>query len=565
MRKILLLTAAFAAAVIVFALATLPSAPVRLPAGDPALARRTLAGAVHVHTVRSDGAGDRAAVAAAAARAGLAFVIVTDHGDGTRTPDPPAYLGGVLCLDAVEISTNAGHYIALGIGPSPYPLGGEARAVIEDVARLGGFGIAAHPDSARPELAWSDRDSPLGGLEWLNGDSEWRNETRARLARVLLDYPIRPAGALASMLDRPAATLARWDALAGQRPVVAVAGHDAHGGIGRSAEYRSAGRRSNWPLPGVPSYEASFRTFSTRVILPAPPTGRADADAAALLASIRAGRVFTAVDAVAGPALIEFHAERGSERKAMGESSSPGPVTFVAHLAAVPPGGRIVLLRNGVEVAAAEGDTLRVSVPAAAGAYRTEVRVPGAPGDPPVPWVLGNPIYFLATGEPTAPRSSTTAGKAVVAGLPREVSWQVEKDRGSTASVVPAASEVVFFYKLRGPGRGSQYAAAVADLEERGPSGDTIVFTASAVRPARMSVQLRYRRGGGLRWGRSVYVDDSPREIRVPIADLLPMDHQGGPPPDVSRAMSLLFVADLTNASPGAANTVRLAKVGIAH
>ena len=36
---------------------------------------------------RSDGHGDKPAVAAAAARAGLKFVILTDHGDGTRPPD----------------------------------------------------------------------------------------------------------------------------------------------------------------------------------------------------------------------------------------------------------------------------------------------------------------------------------------------------------------------------------------------------------------------------------------------------------------------------------------------
>ena len=31
-------------------------------------------------------------------------------------PDPPEYRAGVLCLDAVEISTSGGHYIALGMG-----------------------------------------------------------------------------------------------------------------------------------------------------------------------------------------------------------------------------------------------------------------------------------------------------------------------------------------------------------------------------------------------------------------------------------------------------------------
>ena len=50
----------------------------------------TVRGAFHIHSSRSDGSGSVAAIAAAAARAGLQFIILTDHGDGTRTPDAPA-------------------------------------------------------------------------------------------------------------------------------------------------------------------------------------------------------------------------------------------------------------------------------------------------------------------------------------------------------------------------------------------------------------------------------------------------------------------------------------------
>ena len=42
-------------------------------------------------------------IATAAARAGLQFIILTDHGDGTRAPDPPSYLHGVLVIDGVEM------------------------------------------------------------------------------------------------------------------------------------------------------------------------------------------------------------------------------------------------------------------------------------------------------------------------------------------------------------------------------------------------------------------------------------------------------------------------------
>ena len=130
---------------------------------------------------------------------------------------------GVLCIDAVEVSTNGGHVIALDMEASPYPLGGEAGAVIEDVIRLGGMPIVAHPDSPKSELAWTDTDSPIAGIEWLNLDSAWRSASKLRLSRLAFDALIRPGPAVARLLDRPVQSLARWDALATRRRVVGVA------------------------------------------------------------------------------------------------------------------------------------------------------------------------------------------------------------------------------------------------------------------------------------------------------------------------------------------------------
>ncbi len=273
------LVAVVAIGVLFFALAV-PPAPERVDTnGWHDMSARTVPGAYHIHTTRSDGHGGKADVAAAAARAGLAFVILTDHGDGTRPPDPPEYIDGVLCLDAVEISTDAGHLVALDMPRAPYPLGGAGDAVVEDVHRLGGFAIAAHPDSPKPALRWTDTSAPIDGIEWLNLDSEWRKDSRGRLIRAGLAYFLRPGPALASLIDRPD-TLVRWDRLAARRPVVGLAGVDAHGGVGQRAE--DAGRSFAGTI-GIPSYEASFRTFSNRVVLGAPLSGDAARDARASL------------------------------------------------------------------------------------------------------------------------------------------------------------------------------------------------------------------------------------------------------------------------------------------
>jgi hypothetical protein len=544
---------------IVLALAVLvtisfPSSPLTVAGADAALAGRTVAGAFHVHTTRSDGLGDKAAVAGAAHRAGLQFVVFTDHGDGTRTPDPPEYIDGVLCVDGVEISTNGGHYIAVGARQSPYPLGGESAAVAEDVARLGGFGVAAHPLSLRPELAWSDWSVPVDALEWVSADSEWRDESRWQLTRALVGYLFRPAGALAGLLDRPETALSRWDDLTRTRRVLAIAGHDAHGGIGRRIEDGSQGRRVR-----IPSYDATFRTFSTRAVLERPATGDAAVDAGALLDALRSGSFFTTIDAVAtGPATLQFTARAGGETAGQGGAlQSGGPATFSAR-AAVPRGATIVAFKNGVELARREGGALDFDA-TGPGAHRVEVQVAGAPGVPPVPWLVSNPIFSGLASQ--APIPARTVGLPL-AGLP----WRIEKEQGSAGDVRvdEKSGEVAFDYHLRDGVRVSQFVAAVIDLPRNPPPFEAVSFVARANGPSRVSVQLRFAGDAHARWVKSVYVDSSPTPLTASVADFRRAD---GPPtrPDAIRATSLLFVVDLTNARPGDRGSIRLSDLALAR
>ena len=157
MRRALLIL--FSLAVVLLAAVTMlaPPARMRLLSGPDT---RVVRGAYHVHTTLSDGAGTSDEVAHAAARAGLDFVVLTDHGDGTRAPVPPRYVEGVLLIDAVEISTTGGHYVALGLKQTPYRLAGEPRDVIEDVTRLGGFGIAAQTHTGVGVVAGESHNGP---------------------------------------------------------------------------------------------------------------------------------------------------------------------------------------------------------------------------------------------------------------------------------------------------------------------------------------------------------------------------------------------------------------------
>lgn len=560
MRKVLLLTAAITVAVIFFVWIVLPPRPESVPRGatvDPDVQRRTIGGAYHVHSTKSDGAGDKNSIAAAASRAGLQFVVLTDHGDGTRPADPPEYLHGVLCIDAVEISTNGGHYVAIGMDQAPYPLGGEPSAVVEDVRRLGGFGIAAHPDSPRAELAWSDWTVPIDGIEWLNADSEWRDEGRDALARALVGYPIRPGPALSSMLDRPVATLRRWDALASTRPIVGLAAHDAHGGIGRGVEEGGARRAA---LAGVPSYEGSFKTFSNRVVLDAPLSGDAADDARRVLDAIEHGRVFTVVDAVATPGFLSVTGSDGASSGLMGSvfrtSAGSGSVSVAVSL---PVGARLFGLNGGREseipLTGHGGQT--ISREGIRGAVRFEVRVPGAPGTPPVPWLVGNPIYFLPPLEGPVEPPATAAATDV----PVSAGWHIEKDPSSTATTTVSDGGVRFDYTLGTGNRASQFAALVSEVPAAPEEVFGLRLTASSSRPGRVSVQLRYSARGGARWGTSFYVDSSSRDLALPFDRMRPLDGQTGAAPDLRPGTALLLVVDLTNARPGDSNTLHVSDV----
>ena len=537
----------------------LPPAALRLDPSSPD--PRTVAGAVHVHTNRSDGTGTVDEVAEAAARAGLQFVIVTDHGDGTRTPDPPAYRHGVLCLDAVEISTTGGHYVALGLPRAPYRLAGEPRDVAEDVRRLGGIGIAAHPGSPKDELRWGGWDAAFDGLEWLNADSEWRDEGGLAVARALLTYFLRKPETIAAMFDRPSGPLAAWDRAARTRRVIGTAGHDAHARVGLAGNWEPGERDLSLRLP---SYEAAFRTFALRVRLAAPPGGDAARDASALLAAFRAGHVYTALDALGAPPVLSFTAATPGARAEGGDDlHTVADVDLEAKVPAAP-GVSLVLVRDGLVVQRVtapvlryrhEGRTVRT-------VYRVEAHLPRAPGRPPVPWMVSNMIFIgPASGGPAPTAPSPPVAIAPLSGPGAAGSWHVEHDRRSSASVgqdgTPAGA-FAFSFAIAGGERAGQYAAAVTNVGTGTLTGwERLVFTGRTSAPMRLSVQVRTP-DSGARWLRSVYLDERSREVYVRFDDMRPAEP--GTPDRMPREAldSVLFVVDTTNTPPGRAGLVVL-------
>ncbi|MGE0591182.1 MAG: PHP domain-containing protein [Vicinamibacterales bacterium] len=547
------LTLAAAAAVAVSVVAVLPpsrrvlDAPVGMPAPR---------GVMHVHTVRSDGSGSVEAVARAARQANLDFVVLTDHGDGMRPSDAPRYVEGVLLIDAVEISTDHGHVVALGLPPAPYPLGGEARDVVQDVRRLGAFTIAAHPESSKAELRWDDWDLPLDGLEWLNGDSQWRDESWRAMLSALLTYPARPAESVARLLDRPEDALRRWDELTRTRQVVGVAGADAHARLGPRGVGEPFDSALTLPFPSYASVFPAFVTTLPGVTLTLDPV----ADARAVLAAIAAGHVVSAVDALAGPGMLELQVASGEHAAAGGDVLPLGGPVSITVRGGVPE-ATLILVRDGETVSMAQGTSLTYAVEGVRAVYRAEARLPGAPGEPPVPWLVSNPVYVgLPRGGVAPPQASPITESLTLFADEGVVDWRVERRASAEGAVDVVAdvggTEVLFRYALSGRESEGPYVALVLPTPARLPEFDRLRFSARADKPMRVSVQLRGLRDGvEERWNRSVYLDERPVDVVIPFEGLTRVAGSGDALSGVDVS-SLMFVVDTVNTRIGSAGRV---------
>ena len=552
MKKLLLVTAAFVAAVAVLVYFTIQPRRLTLAPHDDG----TIAGVMHIHTNRSDGLSDPDQVAAAAARAGLKFIVFTDHGDATRRPDPPTYRSGVLCLDGVEISTASGHYIALDLPPSPYPLGGEARDVVEDVHRLGGFGIVAHPDSPKPELRWREWSAPFDGIEMLNPDTGWRIWAQERgwrpkwkLFEAVLDYPFRPAETIAGLLRETDDLPLRWAAHAQRRHVVTVAGADAHARLAlRNADPGEGGLAL--PLPG---YEAAFRLLSVRVRPERALSGNASDDGAVVMRAIRAGRLYTAVDGVATPPSLEVTAANKSGTAGPGDELSAGtPVTLRVRTNA--PRSFTTSVWDGATLVSGDHheEEWSIALPETAAVYWVGIRSTGR--IPELVWARSNPIYVRerSAAAPPASRPPARTSRAIFDGGSAS-GWRVEQDSTSAAIVevapLAAGPELRFRFALSNQITPAPFAALVFDTPEGVAAHDQLAVTIRAERPMRVWVELRAPRNAGHadRWQRSIYVAPGLEDRVISFDDLSPVGRTDTVKPELDRVRSLLFVVDPTH------------------
>lgn len=560
-RRRLLATLATATAAALAVLAAGPARPAPLAGEAPRDGFVRIPGAIHVHTTHSDGAGTPERVAQAARRAGLSFLVITDHNtDGARPFS--GYRDGVLVMVGAEISTHQGHLLGLGMRPLAFPPAQDARNVLDDVHHLGGAAFVAHPASSRDGLEWSGWALGGGwGLEVLNLDSLWRQASWPAFLRAVAAWPFDAAYALSSSLGRPEAVMARWDALLRRRAAAGLAGVDAH---------------------GFPSYDGVFRVLRNYVLLDAPFSGAAERDAAAVDEALARGRSYMALEALAPAGGFFFHAVRGEETWQMGDTAAPAPDLLLRAGGRLPRGARIDLYRNGERIAGGQGV---LEVPAARpGAYRVEVRPAGREAL----WLLSNPIYVYGGVEKRirARRAAWPPPAPPPPALARPL------DAFAPGSALAAESDAGTWVDsdVRVPGRGGDPEGggarlrfrldrarpaprpvwgALVERSRRDLSRDTgLVFDVRGDGEYRVRVALWEERPGGPGgepdwWQSSVRTSTEWRRHAVPFERLQPAATNVDRRLDLRRITGLVFYIDPATGDYATEGAVRFDRLGV--
>ena len=374
---------------------------VRLPgAAPPATGERI--GAVHIHTVASDGSGTVPEVMAAARQANLSFLAITDHNVAMTAQDVADDPPDLPIISGEELSTSAGHFLALGL-PAGWrrPKTPDDRALLAAARAQGAFVVLAHP--FHPRTPWTDwKTSDFDGMEIWNEDAVWRQNNPFDLLIALLIYPENDQLAMVRLARTPDLNFAKWDELLMQRSVVGMCGSDVHAKtkLGRTLFLR------------FPGYVPSLEVAREHVLL-GPTVGRGDASRASgdqILDALRRGHSFCALDAL--------YPSSGFATRVTSAGASGGPGDSIPWAGSgririsVPAGASRPLIKvfhDGREIIEQQTWTTDEPIPGP-GRYRTEVflRQPGLTGWRRwTLWAFTNPVYV--TEPPGAASENFTA------------------------------------------------------------------------------------------------------------------------------------------------------------
>ncbi len=298
------------------------------------------AGNMHIHSSYSDGSLEIADIAAKAVRAGLDFIIITDHYTLSGLYDgKEGYQQNVLVLIGMEANESKNHYLCLDIDKEVENNDDNPQAVIDEVNMQQGIGIIAHPfEKGSPVFAdginfpWTDwKVCNFQGIEIWNFTSQWKDHITSTIKGVLLVF--YPHAALSGPCPQALAKLDEHQCR-GEK-IIATGGSDAHG---------YAMKLGMFNLQASP-YETSFKCINVHVLTELPLSGEVQPDKEKLYAAIRKGTLWIGYDYFINSKGFRFFIRDGVNTWQMGDT-----VPLSEHMilqAVTPESARVKLIKNG--------------------------------------------------------------------------------------------------------------------------------------------------------------------------------------------------------------------------
>ena len=329
-----------------------------------------LKGAYHLHTIYSDGIRTPEEIAERALRAGLDFIIITDHGNPNRKSlNHQGWMKGILVIAGSEVSVREGHFVALGFKIPENKISIIAKYAMRQIRKLGGFSIIAHPYNMRnPWTGWEAKD--FLGIEIINMDSAWRRGFIFSIPYYLL-FPLNPHYCLLKMIDFPDRNLEKWDELCFNKKVYGFFAVDAH-----------------------LFYESLFKILNLHVLINKPLSSDFLEAKEMIFNALSRGRFYNAIEGVAQADGFRFWAERGERRFEMGDQIRVRLPVSLYVKAPFPYNIEIRLIHRGRTVLKTKKKKLNFRAKKY-GAYRIEVYLlDPSPLSKKIPWIVSNPIFL---------------------------------------------------------------------------------------------------------------------------------------------------------------------------
>ncbi len=351
---------------------------------DNPLPENIVKGVFHVHSDFSDGKGDLDEITKAAIVHGLDFIVLTDHGrPNIKCATSTSYYGDVLLIGGSEFSTDCGHLASAGFPVKKYQVPSEPQESINYVKKYNGFSFISHPfDKKIPWKNWEIEG--YTGIEILSSYSSARRISILRLLAFPFRYILNHEYSLLGSIDYPEDNIKIWDSLNQDGKYMGIYALDAHAQIPLTKKISLH----------FPSYESIFSTLNIYVMLDSPFTDNAEISSARIIKSIRKGRFYNVIEAIA-PAngfKADFITPNGTKHLT-GETIPEARGTIRVELPFRFP-VRLRVVRNGKQFHSKrypEMSTTEVEI-TKPGVYRCEIFTEEGSFTG-LPWIMTNPFY----------------------------------------------------------------------------------------------------------------------------------------------------------------------------